>query len=80
MEEIKRITKVICEQLRISEECISHETVLTDDLGADSIDLAELAIGLEAEFHIEVPDPEMMELVTVGDIVDYIGSRIMRLP
>ena len=80
MDTSRRIIKIICELLHLSEDAISYETLLTDDLGADSVDLAELAIMLEEEFGIDIPDSVIDGFLTVGDIINYIGSRIMRLP
>ena len=46
-----------------------------DDLGADSLDVVELVMGLEEEFDIEIPDEDAEKIATVGNAVEYIGSK-----
>ena len=53
-------------------EGISNEDRLVEDLGADSLDLAEILMSIEEEFQIEVPDEDAEKIKTVGDIVDYL--------
>lgn len=69
---LEKIKKIISEQFGIDENDISSETVLLEDLDADSLDLIDLAMSLEDEFEVEVPDEELENFKTVGDIVKYI--------
>ncbi len=69
---LEKIKQIISEQFSISEDLISENTVLLEDLDADSLDLIDLAMSLEDEFGAEVPDEELENFKTVGDIVKYI--------
>lgn len=54
---------------------VTPEANIVDDLGADSLDIVELAIGLETEFGLEIPDDEIEKFVTVGDVTSYIEKN-----
>ncbi len=72
-----RIKKLITNRLGIEEEQIARDKLLTDDLGADSLDIVELVMGVEEEFGIEIPDSEMEKVKTVGDVIEAV-ERIAR--
>ena len=55
---------------------IELETRLEEDLEADSLDLVELAMALEEELSLEIPDEELEGIRTVGDAVDFIAERV----
>lgn len=55
---------------------ITLETRLEEDLEADSLDLVELAMALEEELSLEIPDEELEGIRTVGDAVDFVAERI----
>ena len=57
------------------EESITLETNLVDDLGADSLDVVDLVMTLEDEFDMEIPDEDVVDVHTVGDIVKYLEDR-----
>jgi acyl carrier protein len=71
----QRVHKIIGEQLGVSAEELTPEANLLDDLGADSLDVVELAMTLEEEFSIQVPDEDLEKIRTVQDIVDYIQAN-----
>ena len=50
------------------------EASISDDLGADSLDVVDLLMSLEDEFDIEIPDDEIENVKTVGDLVKFIES------
>ncbi len=75
MEEFERIKNVIVDQLSVDEADVTMEASFVDDLGADSLDVVELIMGLETEFDIEIPDEEAEKISTVGDAVEYIKSH-----
>ena len=75
MEEFERVKNVIVDQLSVDAEEVTMEASFVDDLGADSLDVVELIIGLETEFDIEIPDEDAEKIGTVGDAVDYIKSH-----
>ena len=74
--EFEKVKKVLAEQLGIDESVITLDSSFVDDLGADSLDIVELIMGLETEFDIEIPDEEAEKITTVGDAVDYIKEHI----
>ena len=69
---LEKIKNIISEQFSIPEDDITEDTVLLKDLDADSLDLIDLAMSLEDCFEVEVPDEELENFKTVGDIVKYI--------
>ena len=71
----EKVKKLICEQLGKSEDKVTRETKIVEDLGADSLDVVELLMALEDEFGLSLPDEVAMQLKTVGDIVDYIDKN-----
>ena len=75
MEEFERVKTVIIDQLGADESAVTMEASFVDDLGADSLDIVELIMGLETEFDIEIPDEEAEKIRTVGDAVNYIKEN-----
>lgn len=75
MEEFERVKSVIVDQLGADESAVTLEASFVDDLGADSLDIVELIMGLETEFDIEIPDEEAEKIRTVGDAVNYIKEN-----
>jgi acyl carrier protein len=76
---LERIKKVAAEQLGVEETEIKPESSFVEDLGADSLDLVELIMGLEEEFStpekkIEIPDEDSEKLGTVQDAINYIKN------
>lgn len=72
----KKISEILAEQLDADIESITLDTKIADDLGADSLDLVDLLMSVEDEFGIEIPDEDVENIQTVGDIVDYINDKI----
>lgn len=75
MDEFERVKSVIVDQLGADEASITLESSFVDDLGADSLDIVELIMGLETEFDIEIPDDQAEKISTVGDAVNYIKDN-----
>ena len=73
---LEKITKIISEQLEIDQSIISEKSSITGDLGADSLDLVDLAMSIEDEFDIELSDEALDKIKTVGDLITYIEDRI----
>jgi acyl carrier protein len=67
-----RVHTIIGEQLEVNTDELVPEANLLDDLGADSLDVVELAMALEDEFGLQVPDEDLEDIRTVQDIVEYI--------
>ena len=68
--EFEKLKKIIAEVLNVDEGEITMETTFVDDLGADSLDVFQIIMGLEEEFDIEIPNEEAEKIVTVGDAVE----------
>ena len=75
MEEFERVKAVIVDQLGVDEDTVTTESSFVDDLGAYSLDIVELIMGLETEFDLEIPDEEAEKIRTVGDAVNYIKEN-----
>ncbi len=75
MTTFERVRKVLIEQLEVSEDEVTPTASIVDDLGADSLDVVEIVMGLEEEFDIEVSDQDAEKLPTVQDIVNYVEEK-----
>lgn len=71
----KRVIKVVCEELGVTENEVADTSVFTDDLGADSLDVVELVMALEEEFSLDIPDEDVSNMKTVGDVVSYVEEK-----
>ena len=76
MDIFEQVKKILCDQLDLEEEQVNEESEVIDDLGADSLDIVDLVMTLEEEFDTEIPDEDIENLKTVGDIVKYIEERV----
>lgn len=70
-----RVNSIILDQLGVEASTLVPEANLLDDLGADSLDVVELVMALEEEFGIEVPDEDVENIRTIGDILEYLEDR-----
>jgi acyl carrier protein len=68
-----RVNTLVVEHLGVETRLLAPEANLLDDLGADSLDVVELVMAIESEFGIAVPDEEVENIRTIGDIVSYLG-------
>lgn len=75
MDIFEQVKKILCDQLDLDEEQVTEDSEVIDDLGADSLDIVDLVTTLEEEFDTEIPDEDIENLRTVGDIVKYIEER-----
>lgn len=76
MEEFKKLQGIIADVLNIDAEKITPETTFVDDLGADSLDVFQIIMGIEEEFDIQIPDDAAEKIVTVNDVVTQIKNAI----
>ena len=74
--EFEKLKKIIAEVLNVDEEETTADTTFVDDLGADSLDIFQIIMGLEEEFDIEIPNEEAEKIVTVGDAVEQIKNAL----
>ena len=63
------------DQLDVDEDKVTMDASIVDDLGADSLDLVDMVMSLEEEFDVEIPDDQVENIKTVGDIVKYIEDN-----
>lgn len=71
----QRVQEIICKQLNVEAEKVTPNTIFTEDLGADSLDVVELVMVFEEEFDIEIDDQAAGEMATVQDVVKYIEEN-----
>lgn len=71
-----KIKDIIVEQLDVEEDAVTMEASITEDLGADSLDVVDLVMSIEESFDVEIPDEEVENIKTVGDIVKYIENEV----
>ena len=74
--EFEKLKKVIAEVLNVDEDEITMETTFVDDLGADSLDVFQIIMGLEEEFDIEIANEDAEKIVTVGDALEQIKNAM----
>lgn len=72
--EFEKLQKIIADVLNVEEDKIKLETTFIDDLGADSLDVFQIIMGIEEEFDIEIPEDAAEKISTVADAVDAIKN------
>ena len=75
MDVFERIREMLAEQLEIEPEKITMESDILEDFEADSLDVVDMVMSLEDEFGIEIPDEQVENLRTVGDVVRYLEEN-----
>ena len=73
---LEKVKIILAEQFDIDEDSLQNDTDLQDDLGADSLDVVDLLMSIEDEFDIEIPDEEIENIRTVGELVNYIENNM----
>ena len=71
----EKVREILVDQLDVDEDAVTMEATIQNDLGADSLDIVDLVMSLEEEFDCEIPDEEIENIKTVGDIVKYIEDH-----
>lgn len=71
----EKVREILVDQLDVEEDAVTMDANIQNDLGADSLDIVDLVMSLEEEFDCEIPDEEIENIKTVGDIVKYIEDR-----
>ena len=72
----EKIKEILAEQLDADPEEMTMDTKIAEDLEADSLDVVELIMSIEEEFEVEIPDEEIENLKTIGDVVEYIQNNM----
>lgn len=68
----EKVIDLVAEQLGISKDTITTDSNILDDLGADSLDVIEMLMTLEEEYGITIPDEQISQVKTIGDVVALI--------
>ena len=74
--EFEKLAKIIAEVLNVDANEITLDTTFVDELGADSLDVFQIIMGIEEEFDIDIPNEEAEKIVSVGDAVEAIKSAL----
>ncbi|MBA7552785.1 Acyl carrier protein [subsurface metagenome] len=74
MKSVDRIKKILVDRLGVDESKITENSSFLVDLGADSLDIADLILAFEEEFKIEIPDKDVEKIKTVGDMIRYLDK------
>ena len=72
----EKVKHVIVEKLNVDENKINDDAKYVEDLGADSLALVDIAMALEDEFHMQIPDEDIEKITTFGNTIDYIKQHI----
>ena len=72
---LEKMKAYISETLNVDEDEINPDTSFRDDLGADSLDLYELALNLEDEYSLEIPVEDLQKMNTVRDVIEYLNQH-----
>ena len=71
----EKIKAILADQLDVDEDDITMDTLIVEDLGADSLDIADIAMSIEDEMDVEVTDEALGKIKTVGDVVRYLEDN-----
>lgn len=74
--EFEKLQRIIAEVLNVDADEITLDTTFVDELGADSLDVFQIIMGIEEEFDIEIPNEEAEKIVSVGDAVEAIKNAL----
>ena len=74
--EFEKLQKIISEVLNVEADDIKMDTTFVDDLGADSLDVFQIILGIEEEFDIEIANEDAEKIVTVGDAIEQIKNAL----
>ena len=74
--EFERLKEIIVDALNVGEEDVKMESTFVDDLGADSLDIFQIIMGIEEAFDIEIENEDAEKIVSVGDAVEQIKSAV----
>lgn len=72
----EKVLKIVAEELNLSEDKVTLDARLAEDLGADSLDAVELIMALEDEFDIQISDEAAQSIKTIGDIITYLEENL----
>ena len=73
-----RLKKLVMDELGVGEEMINNNSRFVEDLGADKLDCVELIIAMEEEFGLAIEDRDAENILTFGDALEYVESRLSK--
>lgn len=73
---IDKIKQILADTLDVNVEELSADTNIATDLGADSLDVVEILMSIEDEFEVEIPDSEIENIRTIGELAEYIETNM----
>ncbi|MCC7077989.1 MAG: acyl carrier protein [Acidimicrobiia bacterium] len=73
---LETVRKLAVETLEVDGDAVVETAVFADDLDADSLDLVELVMALEEAFDISVPEEELEDIETVGQVIDLVQAKL----
>lgn len=71
----EKIVEIIANQLSIDKSQIKSESTMSDDFGADSLDIVEIIMAIEDETGVNIPDEAIVDIKTVGELVSYVEAH-----
>ena len=71
-----KLKELVIDRLNVEEEQIKPDASFIEDLGADSLDIVELIMGIEEEFDVEIPDEDAEKFTNVGDALAYVNGKL----
>lgn len=74
--EFEKLQNIVAEVLNVEPEEVTMSSTFVDDLGADSLDVFQIIMGIEEEFDIEIPSEVAEKIATVGDAVEQIKNAL----
>lgn len=72
---LEKVKVILAEQFDVDEDTITLDTDIQEDLGADSLDVVDLLMSIEDEFEVEIPDEEIENIRSVGELVSFIEAN-----
>ena len=71
-----KLKELVIDRLNVEEDQIKPDASFIEDLGADSLDIVELIMGIEEEFDVEIPDEDAEKLTNVGEALSYVKGKL----
>lgn len=71
----EKVREIVVDQLDVDADKVTMSASISEDLGADSLDIVDLVMSLEEEFDMEIPDEVVENIKTIGDVVKYIEDK-----
>jgi len=72
---LEKVKVILADQFDVDEDTTTPETDIQEDLGADSLDVVDLLMSIEDEFEVEIPDEEIENIRSVGELVSFIEAN-----